>query len=246
MAEIENGYTRIANGLYEELISSDLTRNQAKVAHAVCRKTYGFHKEFDRISDSQLSELTKLPRQKANKAKNELIAMNVLIKLDNKIALNKTISEWKVQECHQNSDNLRNVTKSVTALSPKQGHTKETITKEKRKYITPIIPLKKSEPKKDKFDISQEPIPHWLNKSVWQDWLDYRKGLKKPIKTRQTFNGQIKLLTECHEFGYSPEEVLNRSITNGWQGLFKLNGNQVKKHRIQDVEKLDIFISEDF
>ncbi|WGM02941.1 replication protein [Arsenophonus nasoniae] len=146
VAEIENGYTKIPNELYEELIISDLTRNQAKVAHAICRKTYGFHKEFDRISDSQLSELTKLPRQKVNKAKNELIAMNILIKSGNKIGLNKIISEWKIQVCHQNSDNLRNVTKavtksvtkSVTALSPKQGHTKETLTKE-NKY-TPLTP----------------------------------------------------------------------------------------------------------
>ncbi len=148
VAEIEDGYTRIANELYEALIGADLTRNQAKVAHAVCRKTYGFQKKMDRISDSQLAEITKLPRQKVNKAKNELISMNILIKSGNKIGLNKIISEWKIQECHQNSDNLRNVTKtvtkivtkSVTALSPKQGHTKETITKENKYNNTPLTP----------------------------------------------------------------------------------------------------------
>lgn len=61
VADTDDGYTRLANELYEELIGANLTKNQAKVAHAVCRKTYGFNKKMDRIADSQLSELTRLP-----------------------------------------------------------------------------------------------------------------------------------------------------------------------------------------
>lgn len=133
VADCDDGYTRLANDLYEELIGADLTRNQAKVAHAICRKTYGFNKKSDRISDSQLSELTKLPRQKVNKAKNELIAMNVIVRIGHEIGPNKNLSEWKI-EYHQNSDTVtetvtKNVTKTVTRLSPKQGHTKDTIQK---------------------------------------------------------------------------------------------------------------------
>lgn len=54
MVEIENGYIRLANELYEALIIADLTKNQAKVAHAICRKTYGFNKKTDRITDIQI------------------------------------------------------------------------------------------------------------------------------------------------------------------------------------------------
>ncbi|EFA6635628.1 TPA: replication protein, partial [Escherichia coli] len=79
VAEVEDGYTRLANALYEELIGADLTKNQSKVAHAICRKTYGYGKKMDRISDSQLAQITRLPRQKVNKAKNELIAMKVIL-----------------------------------------------------------------------------------------------------------------------------------------------------------------------
>ncbi len=46
MAEVEDGYTRLANALYEELIGADLTKNQSKVAHAICRKTYGYGKRW--------------------------------------------------------------------------------------------------------------------------------------------------------------------------------------------------------
>ncbi len=137
VAEVEDGYTRLANALYEELIGADLTKNQSKVAHAICRKTYGYGKKMDRISDGQLAQITRLPRQKVNKAKNELIAMKVILREGQQIGPNKNIEEWQIEGCHYSGDNVtalvtKSVTKTVTALSPKQGHTKETITKEKR------------------------------------------------------------------------------------------------------------------
>lgn len=145
VARTEDGYTRLANELYEELIGANLTRNQAKVAHAICRKTYGFNKKIDRISDSQLAELTRLPRQKVNKAKNELIAMKVIVKSGSSIGPNKNLNEWEIPDCHQNGVTVtktvtKSVTKIVTDVSPKQGHTKDTITKEKKESNTPLTP----------------------------------------------------------------------------------------------------------
>ncbi len=140
VADIDDGYTKIANELYDELIGADLTKIQAKVAHAYCRKTYGYNKKMDRIADSQIAELTHLPRQKVNKAKLELISMGILIKEGNKIGPNKNLSEWEIPKCHQNSDFVtktvtKSVTKTVTGLSPAQGHTKDTITKERKKDL---------------------------------------------------------------------------------------------------------------
>ncbi|MCG7388327.1 replication protein [Pantoea sp. ACRSB] len=137
VADTDDGYTRLANELYEELIGANLTRNQAKVAHAVCRKTYGFNKKMDRIADSQISQLTRLPRQKVNKAKNELIQMGVLVREGMLIGPNKNLAAWQIPECHQDGVTVtktvtKGVTKTVTALSPKQGHTKDTITKDKK------------------------------------------------------------------------------------------------------------------
>ncbi|KVI72206.1 DNA replication protein [Klebsiella aerogenes] len=144
VAEIEDGYTRLANALYDELIGADLTKNQSKVAHAICRKTYGFGKKLDRISDSQLAQLTRLPRQKVNKAKNELIEMKVILREGSQIGPNKNISEWEIEGCHYSGDNVtklvtKSVTKTVTAMSPKQSHTKETIQK-KEINNTPLPP----------------------------------------------------------------------------------------------------------
>ncbi|WP_333896618.1 replication protein [Mixta calida] len=141
VADTDDGFIMLAMELYEELIGANLTRNQAKVAHAVCRKTYGFKKKMDRIADSQLAELCRISRPKANIAKNELIAMKVLVREGNKIGPNKNISEWQIPECTQignivTKPGTNNVPKQVTQSVTKKEHTKDII--QNIKEITPI------------------------------------------------------------------------------------------------------------
>lgn len=224
VADTDDGYTRLANELYEELIGANLTRNQAKVAHAVCRKTYGFNKKMDRIADSQIAELTNLPRQKVNKAKNELILMRVLLKEGALIGPNKTLEEWQIPYCHQNGVTVtkpvtKSVTKTVTRVSPKQGHTKDTITKEKKDNINkpPISPKKSSQ----KFDPMAAELPEWLPVETWSSWVTYRKEIGKSIKSMQSVTMAINVLLKSREKGYSPEEIINQSIASGWQGIFE-------------------------
>ncbi|MCE9886202.1 replication protein [Obesumbacterium proteus] len=231
VADTDDGYTRLANELLEELIGANLTRNQAKVAFAVCRKTYGFNKKTDRIADSQICQLTKLPRQKVNKAKNDLIAMKVLIKDGLAIGPNKNLSEWEIPECHQESVNVtktvtKSVTKTVTEVSPKQGHTKDTNTKDKKDNINkpPIVP-QESNPKpkakpKASLDAASAEIPEWLSRDTWLSWVSYRKEIGKTIKSSQTITQAINVLTKSREIGYQPEEIINQSIASGWVGIF--------------------------
>ncbi|MFS1538911.1 MAG: replication protein [Candidatus Phlomobacter fragariae] len=139
VAEIENGYTRIANELLESLASSDLTARQLKVMLAIVRKTYGFGKKVDRISDSQIAEVTCLSRQNVNKAKNELITMRYLIFEGNKIGVNKTVSDW----INQSRDSVSNLkTKNVSKLetddvSRLKTHKRNLL---KKKENTPLTP----------------------------------------------------------------------------------------------------------
>lgn len=143
VADLDDGFIMIAMRLYEELIGANLTRNQAKVAHAVCRKTYGFKKKMDRIADSQIAEIARISRPKACIAKNELISMKVLISENGMIGPNKNIHEWEIPECSQ-ADNFvtksgtKNVTKLVTAPVTKMEHTKD-ISKDKTNK-TPLPP----------------------------------------------------------------------------------------------------------
>ncbi|HID1021262.1 TPA: replication protein [Klebsiella michiganensis] len=258
VADTDDGYTRLANELYEELIGSNLTKNQAKVAHAYCRKTYGFNKKMDRIADTQIAQLTRLPRQKVNTAKKELISMRVLVEEGDLIGPNKNLHEWILPEakkgpschhrsdmkCHHDSDSHHNgdtvptmVTKSVTTVvtrvSPKQGHTKDTNTKDNKNNSNK--PPKS--PRAVSFDAASVQLPDWLSVVTWSSWVEYRRDLKKPIKSQQTVTQAINLLDRCRLNGYAPEEIINRSIANGWQGLFEPDG-QAKRSRDSGQESL--------
>ena len=67
--------------------------------------------------------------------------------------------------------------------------------------------------------------------------MAYRRDLKKPIKSQQTVTQAINLLDRCRLNGYAPEEIINRSIANGWQGLFEPDG-QAKRSRDAGQEGL--------
>ncbi len=147
VADTDNGYTRLANELYEQVNFVDLNRNELKVIHTIIRKTYGFNKKSDRISDSQIVEKTNLSRQAVNFAKNSLLRMHVLLMDGNRIGINKVLSEWDIRECHRKSDSVRKtmtkvVTETMKDLSQFPGHTKDIITKDKKDNIkiVPAIP----------------------------------------------------------------------------------------------------------
>jgi len=187
VAELEDGYTRLANALYDELIGADLTKNQSKVAHAICRKTYGFGKKLDRISDSQLSQLTRLPRQKVNKAKNELIAMKVIVREGHQIGPNKNIADWQIEGCHYSGDNVtklmtESVTKTVTGMSPKQSHTKETI--QKKKENTPLPPSEVSE-RDDKKSSRSKPTPYEAVMQSYNELADGKLPLAESLNAKR-------------------------------------------------------------
>ncbi|WP_135678645.1 hypothetical protein [Arsenophonus nasoniae] len=63
-----------------------------------------------------------------------------------------------------------------------------------------------------------------------------------------TVDQTIKLLTKCRDRGYSPEDIINTSIANGWQGLFEPKETQTQKsrYRFKDIPKMDVFITDDF
>lgn len=136
VADLDDGYTRIANELYEALIGADLTKHQLKVVLAVIRKTYGFNQTHDRISNRQLAEMTGLPETRVSTAKNQLLDMGVLVSKGRMIGPNKVLSEWKT-DFPQNRESFpetgcKSFPETGKEASPKQGNTKDTIQKTRK------------------------------------------------------------------------------------------------------------------
>lgn len=131
VADLDDGYARLSNMLLEAYSGADLTKRHFKVLLAILRKTYGWNKPMDRITDSQLSEITKLPVKRCNEAKLELVRMNIIKQQGGMFGPNKNISEWRIPQ--NEGISLKTVDKTSLNLREcypsKQGDTKDTIQK---------------------------------------------------------------------------------------------------------------------
>lgn len=87
VADLDDGYTRIANELLEAVMLAGLTQHQLLVFLAVMRKTYGFNKKLDWVSNEQLSELTGILPHKCSAAKSVLVKRGILIQSGRKFKL---------------------------------------------------------------------------------------------------------------------------------------------------------------
>ncbi|EBD6202575.1 replication protein [Salmonella enterica] len=131
VADLDDGYSRLSNMLLEAYSGADLTKRHFKVLLAILRKTYGWNKPMDRITDSQLSEITKLPVKRCNEAKLELVRMNIIKQQGGMFGPNKNISEWRIPQNEGKSPKTRDKTslKLRECYPSKQGDTKDTIQK---------------------------------------------------------------------------------------------------------------------
>ncbi|EZB94478.1 replication protein [Escherichia coli O157:H7 str. K6687] len=168
VADLDDGYARLSNMLIEAYSGADLTKRQFKVLLAILRKTYGWNKPMDRITDSQLSEITKLPVKRCNEAKLELVRMNIIKQQGGMFGPNKNISEWCIPQNEGKSPKTRDKTSLKLgdcypsnwgiAIPQNRGTQKTLLQKKKEKIIRPRIlanPL-----------TSQKTIFLWLNRML--------------------------------------------------------------------------------
>ncbi|WP_048780727.1 replication protein [Pantoea vagans] len=224
VADLEDGYTRIANELLEAVMLAGMTQHQLLVFMAVMRKTYGFNKKVDWVSNEQLSQLTGMLPHKCSAAKSALVKRNILTQEGRLTGINKELNEWK-NEPYPKKVNLPESGKKCLPESgngsyPNRVTTKDNITKDNKDNINkpPVVPQNE---KAKSFDPLSAALPEWLSQQTWESWVSYRKDLKKPIKSQQTVTQALNLLDRSRAKGFPPEEIINKSIANGWQGLFE-------------------------
>lgn len=92
--QLEDGYTQIANEILSALCRFRIPGELRQILDTVIRKTYGYHKKSDWISNSQIIEATGLKKANASRGLSKLITHGIVIKNDNKLSLNKDYSAW--------------------------------------------------------------------------------------------------------------------------------------------------------
>ncbi len=78
VADTEDGFMRVANEITDSLLMADLTVRQLKVMLAIMRKTYGFNKPMDRLTNTQIAAMTGIHHTHVCAAKRQLIVVFVV------------------------------------------------------------------------------------------------------------------------------------------------------------------------
>ncbi|MFP4495175.1 MAG: replication protein, partial [Halochromatium sp.] len=92
--QCENGHVRIADELFDEILKADFAKRELLVVLAVIRKTYGYRKTMDRISSSQLAELTGMDGSHCRKTLRNLKKRGILLEDHGRIGVQKDYTRW--------------------------------------------------------------------------------------------------------------------------------------------------------
>lgn len=291
MADLENGYLRLANQIQDALCIVELSGREFRVLNAIVRLTYGWSKKSDRITNSLIADKTTLKVKHVSEAVLSLAYRNIItlrrIGQTRYIGINTILDKWaytkpNCMKCPvdfpsadartwvitipENGDNHpqkpeiasletvaaipengdgKNTPQTIPEngdsyprkqgkISPKTGNTKDILSKTNIKDLTPYSPPRG----KVKFDPMSIPVPEWLNASSWNEWVAYRRQSGKPIKTELTVTKAFSLLKQCLDEGHDPVDVINASIANGYQGLFKPKFGLSGRKAVRDVNQI--------
>ena len=136
------GYTKIPNNILEALTGIRISGEEGQCLWLILRKTYGWHKQEDWISNSQFVKVTGINKQNVNRAIQKLAKKNMVIKKDYNnrpvYSLQQDVQKWeasskKITKSVIQNDYASNQ-KRLEAVIQNEPHksiiTKETITKE--------------------------------------------------------------------------------------------------------------------
>lgn len=153
VADLDDGFTRIANELLEAVMHAGLSQHQLLVFMAVMRKTYGFNKKSDWVSNEQISVLTGILPHKCSAAKSALVKRGILTQTGRVIGINKAVSEWSslpikgtekkpyLKKVTLPESGKKSLPESGNAYYPNQVNTKDKHTKDNKDNINnPLNP----------------------------------------------------------------------------------------------------------
>jgi phage replication O-like protein O len=154
--QLEDGYTRLANELFDAILAFPFSGRQLKVVMTIIRKTYGYNKKRDDMSASQIANVCGMARPHVVKTLGELAGMNVIVKQSGKfgslIEINKKYMSWGSTELVSPSTELVSrgtesvhvpkqyspSTESVQVASTESVHTKDNLPKDnQQKTLAP-------------------------------------------------------------------------------------------------------------
>jgi phage replication O-like protein O len=188
---------------------------------SIVRKTWGFHKDTDKISLSQISEQTNIEKSNVARALRILCQRNVIEKKKGNVTeyrVQKDYTLWQEKGTVVADTVLPNTeTLSQQILGSVSSDTENSISTDTHKIKKEII-TKDTLQKKEIFE-----LPVYIDESIWQQFLEMREKMKSPA-TKQAQKLIINKLGGFFQKGQDPNEILKQSIISNWKNVFPING----------------------
>ena len=94
--QLESGYTEIANEFLEAVIKTSMSDYEHRIFWLIIRKTYGFKKKSDWISNKQISSETGILKQHVSRTIKRLLEKNMILREEKKLSIQKDYELWKL------------------------------------------------------------------------------------------------------------------------------------------------------
>ena len=179
--QCENGHTNLANELLEAMIRTPLSDYEHRILLFIIRKTYGYKKTVDWISQQQIVESSGIKKSHVCRTIKKLKDKNIIIKEFKMIGIQKDYEQWKLPKQVTNISYLNRelsknkLPKQVTPVTqtgnkklPIQGPTKEK-KENTTKYTEDSIEIQLSKLLLEKIKINN---PKFKEPSL-QQWAKY-------------------------------------------------------------------------
>lgn len=91
----EDGYIEIANEIAGALMKTHLSGYENRVLWAIFRKTYGWHKKEDWITNSQIAKMTNIAEPHVSRTIKMLVQRKIVTKNGKKLSFQKKYDRWR-------------------------------------------------------------------------------------------------------------------------------------------------------
>ncbi len=244
----EDGHVDIANEIVEALARVQLSGYESRVLWIIFRKTYGWHKKEDWITNTQIAEMTGIAETHISRTIKILIRKNIVTRIGKKISFQKDYDRWKklpklvsIKKLPILDKKLPELVKKVTkngrkklpelvgTKETKRNYTKENIQKV-RKAISASLKEKLEKKKANDIEFDQELLSwHGIDEDIFDDWVKRFPNIDVPVE----------LMNIREHFKNNPKKA--KDIEKKFEGRMPIYINdwleRAEKYRIKDSIK---------
>jgi len=179
-------------------------------------KSPGHYFDFNKAADWEFL-LAKTHIKDTETAKEILNTLSLLDAIDSELYQHGII--W----CQKFVDRIADAYNRTVGGVPERPKIKVNVTKtDESADRNPENPTEMPQTKLKETKLNKTKIPEFIEQELWDAYLEIRKK-KRAMPTDHAKVLLIKKLEEFRDAGDDPNEVLKRSIMNGWTGIFPLD-----------------------